>query len=228
MFFTYLLACIRACIKSSWNKANGILGSILAAIATQIYGSKIAFMSEVVAKNQAFNSILTLVVYAVGAWLVILLAEIIIIAPFLVWRKAQRDINELNKVDRHDLEYLLHGFFLGNTFIYKSEITVCKFYKGRTEIGRLKNCFTEISVPAPKNSWARIKVGMCIERECSQKFRFYYLNHNNKSILIEDLYTDLEIYLDDQSRFSLKLECDEGCVINENAELRITVESWTK
>ena len=91
-------------------------------------------------------------------------AEYPILAPFLItigafavtWtltflvRLARAPVElDRQKLDPKDLEHLLFGFFLARTFTYRSEIVLCKDYKGKFEIEQLRE-FDTIRVQAKK------------------------------------------------------------------------------
>jgi hypothetical protein len=154
------------------------------------------------------------------AWL---LAYTFVVTPALLW-------HQLQKIDDKDLEHLLYGFFVGNTFFYKAEITqLCKKYEGKSEIERLKNNLTEITVHAPRKSFASIKFEFMNSRQnTNNKCYFYFLNQKNKLTLIDDIYKDQKIFLDENSCFSFKLDYDDNYIINDEASLWITIDSWTK
>jgi hypothetical protein len=145
-----------------------------------------------------------------------------VVAPAYLW-------HQLQKIDDKDLEHLLNGFFVGNTFIYKAEITqLCKKYEGKSEIERLKN-LTKISVRAPRKSLASIKFQFMNSRQnINNKCYFYFINHKNKLTVIDDISKDQKIYLDENSCFFFKLDYDKNYIINDQVWLWISIDSWTK
>lgn len=153
----------------------------------------------------------------------------LIVAPVWLYNEARARIKRLEIVDPNDLEYLLYGFFFGDTFIYKGEITLCKKFEGKFEIEQLKNHFIDIPVRAPKNSWAQIKIRFSNARQnANSKYSFYYLNEENQPVLVEDIYEDQKIYVDNKSLFRLKFSCDENYIIHDQATIQVTIISWTK
>jgi hypothetical protein len=113
--------------------------------------------------------------------------------------------------------------------MYKGEITLCKDFRGKLEISRLSNNYVEIPVHAPKNSWARIKLQFFNTRQTAgEKCHFYFLDARGKPTLIDDIYDDLQVCLDDRAQFSLKIVCDDNYVIADEASLRVAIESWAK
>lgn len=167
-----------------------------------------------------FSSHQSIIPLYLVAWLAI---YTFVVVPAYLWHHIQ-------KIDEKDLEYLLHGFFIGNTFYYKADITqLCAKYDGKSDIERLKNNLTQISVRAPRKSWASIKLQfMNGHQNINNNCYCYFMNHKNKLTLVDDIYQNQQIYLDENSCFFLKLDYDEKYIINEQASLWITVDSWTK
>lgn len=157
----------------------------------------------------------------------ILIAGILIVT-YWIWAAERAQVIELEKIDRADLERMLHGRFLGRTFMYGAEIYICKDYKGSLEIGRLKGGgFDTIAVPAPKNSVAGIRIKFFHRRDAGQ-YVFECRDGNNRVISISDIYEEQQIYLDGQSSFGLRLAMSEDFPLDENSLVRVTVTTWTK
>jgi hypothetical protein len=151
-----------------------------------------------------------------------------LIVTYWMWAAERVRIIELEKIDRSDLERMLHGHFFDRTFIYGAEITLCKDYKGPIEIGRLKNgSFDTIAVSAPKNSVAGIRIKFNKERNAGQ-YLFEYRDGDNRVITINNIYEDQQIFLDGQSCFGLRLTTSEDFSLDENSLVRVTVATWTK
>jgi len=158
----------------------------------------------------------------------LILAAGILIVTYWIWATERARVIELEKIDRTDLEHMLHGRFLGRTFIYGAEIVLCKDYKGPIEIGRLKNgSFDTIAVSAPKNSVAGIRISFFHRRNADQ-YLFEYRDGDNRVITISNIYEDQEIFLDGQSCFGLRLTTSEDFSLDENSLVRVTVATWTK
>jgi hypothetical protein len=132
------------------------------------------------------------------------------------------------KTDRWDLQHMLGGMFLDKTFMYGGDFTLCKNYQGKFQLELLISDFDMISVRAPRNSWAGIRFQFSNARQEPGKYAFYYLDGFGKQSRIENIYERHSIYLDNQSRFGLKLVRDEAFKIGDNASLLVGVESWTK
>lgn len=150
-------------------------------------------------------------------------------SSFRLFKKQDSSIAELKKIDRWDVENLLFGHFLGNDFIYSGDgIRPCKFFDSKFEIEKLRNIFTEISVPAPKNSKARIRLQYMNGREPTSRIIFYILGPDGESIEIENIYQEVNVWLNDQAKFSLKISYGDDYSMHENASLRITATGWFK
>ena len=150
-------------------------------------------------------------------------------SSFRLFKKQDFSINELKKIDRWDVENLLRGRFLGNDFIYSGDwIRPCKFFDSKFEIEQLRNNFTEISVPAPKNSMARIRLQYMNGREPTSRIIFYILGLDGTSIEIENIFQEVNVWLNDQAKFSLKISYGDDYSMHENASLRITATGWFK
>lgn len=143
-------------------------------------------------------------------------------------QRQKRILDELGKVDREDLSRMLGGLYYQNTFYYKAEITLCKQFKGKFEIEQLRDVFTEIEVRAPKYAWAQIRLKWSNGRQIDGKCKFYIKDQNGNPQPIDHIYQDLSVFLNDKSAFSLKLVWDEHYIIEEHAELWVTVSSWRK
>jgi hypothetical protein len=160
-------------------------------------------------------------------WLVAFFVRLIH-APVKLDREKSKRISVLEKVDREDLQRMLGGMFLGKTFMYGGDFTLCKRYQGRFEIELLMNDFDMISVRAPKGSLAGIKFQFQNARQDPGKYAFYCLDGKGTQSRIENIYERQDIFLDSQSRFGLKLVSDQTYRIDEVASLLVGVETWTK
>jgi hypothetical protein len=148
-------------------------------------------------------------------------------SPGRIWEEQQKVITDLSKIDRDDLQRMLYGFFSGHTFFYKMK-HLCKEFSGRLGIEQLKDAYVRISVPAPRNSLAEIQFEFMNGRgNINAKYYFSILQQGTAQS-IEDIYNDQRILLDDQSCFELKFVCDEHYILNDLANLRIFIQSWTK
>ena len=165
-------------------------------------------------------------------WLFISLAILVLWlfeASFSLSKEQTEKIRSLDKFDSKDLERLMYGFFYGNTFIYKAEMTICKQYNWRFELLQIRNIFQDILIHAPKNSRANIQIEFFNSRQAGNgKCYFYYLDTRNKEIPVSDIYIEQEIYLNDEASFQFKFVSDDSYIINDDASLRINIRSWTK
>jgi hypothetical protein len=156
-FFCYWYGCLKTAVSDNTAFANDwqwLFGvPILAAllwIANRWFGEGTLSIG-----TDTVGTFIAAFVAFVITWLCALSARLLN-APVKLDREKTARISQLEKVDAGDLEYLLHGFYFDDTFVYKSEITLCKEYKGRLEISQLRDNLTDIRVRAPKNSLARI------------------------------------------------------------------------
>lgn len=150
-----------------------------------------------------------------------------IMAAYLVWKVERNRVIELEKIDRQDLQHMLNGLYLGDTFMYGEEWTFCARYSHRFEFDRIKNRFDMIQVHAPKNSFVTLHFQYLNGREGTGNHAFYILDGNGQEKRI-DIYRPPEIYLDDQWKFGLKLVCDDAYQIDDAASLWVGVKTWTK
>ena len=97
MLLSYLKKCACLSFKSSWETANNLGGAVFVGIAFIAY-DKIYFFKEIGTLQKIYNSTLTLVIYTVTAWVLIFLIKTILFSPFLLWKKDQEKIFELNKL----------------------------------------------------------------------------------------------------------------------------------
>jgi hypothetical protein len=148
-------------------------------------------------------------------------------APVQLDRQKTERLDELEKVDRQDLQHMLGGRYFGNTFMYDAEITLCKKYDGKLDLEHLKGGFDMISVRAPKKAMANITFHFLNMRQ-EQQCRFYCRTGNGEEIAIDNIYECKSILLDDESRFGLKMICDERYLIDDNASLTVGIKSWAK
>lgn len=225
----YCYQCWRMCIRPAWNSANQLPGAALVGAVASVYGPNV--LPGDIGAPKWVSVALTLVLYAGAAWALLVALQMIFVAPFKIYRKVREQIRDLEKIGADDIERLLHGrFVFGNTFLYDAHfVNLCAQYKGKLELGRLKDTFTVIHVPAPKDSLARMGIQFLNARQThDERCDFYYLDSAGKSTLIENIYAELEILLDQAASFSLKLVWDEGYVIQDEATLQISVRSWTK
>ena len=150
-----------------------------------------------------------------------------LLAAYRVWAVERNRVIELEKIDRQDLEHMLNGLYLGDTFMYGGEWMLCMQYSDKFELDRIKNRFDMIQVPAPKNSFVTLRFQYLNGHDGVGNHAFYILDGNGQEKLI-DIYRPPEIYLDGQWRFGLKLVCDAAYQIDDAASLWVGVKTWTK
>jgi hypothetical protein len=234
-FFRFWCGCARIAARGSAPFANDwqwVFGNpTVTAILPGVIAGVAALPNTGWFDTSAEHPILGPLLIAFGAfiftWLVAFFVRLIRAPVELNRQKSQRVI-DLEKVGRDDLQRMLGGMFLDKTFMYGGDSTLCKKYQGNFEIGLLRNGFDMISVRAPKNSWASIRFQFQNRRQEPDKYAFHYLDGNGRQSRIENIYEHLNIYLDEQARFGLKLVSDAEYKIDEAASLWVGVESWTK
>ena len=200
------IASFLCALRAQWSKyLTTALVTALLMLAAAFLPDQIKFVTEII--------------LAVGA---------LIVTPYWIWAAERAQVVELEKIDRTDLEHMLHGRFLGRTFMYGAEIVLCKDYRGPIEIGRLKSgSFDTIAVCAPKHSVAGIRINFNKGRNAGQ-YLFEYRDGNSRVITINNIYEDIQILLDEQSCFGLRLVTSEDLLLDENSLVRVTVATWTK
>jgi hypothetical protein len=67
-----------------------------------------------------------------------------------------------------------------------------------------------------------------LNRGNDPNFKFYFYDGNGSEIAINNIYDRQTVYLDELSRFGLKLVCGESYGIDETASLLVVIEGWTK
>jgi hypothetical protein len=150
------------------------------------------------------------------SWLVIFLVRLVR-APVELDRQ---------KLDRADLEHLLFGRFLGSTFLYGAEITLCKDYKGKFAIEQLRD-FDPVSVRAPGSSVAHIRLQF-FHLRTDRQYLFRLRDANKETKSVSDIYKAQEILLNEKSCFGLMLTTDENFPLDDDSLVRVTVEAWTR
>jgi hypothetical protein len=219
-FFNYWWNCFKFAARGctpfanawQWSLGNPAIALVLPAILTGLAARGL--------KTTAQHPVLGPLLFALGAfavcWVLLFLFRLVL-APVELDRQ---------KLDRKDVEHLLFGRFLGSTFMYGAEITLCKDYKGKFEIEQLRD-FDTVSVRAPSKSLAHIKLQFFHSRE-GGKYLFRYRDGDNKTTSVSDIYETQIIGLDEKSCFGLKLITDENFPLDDNSLVRVTVKSWTR
>lgn len=81
----YIQSLIEESIRSSWVAANGLFGAALAG-AAMIWRGILPLVSTDL--TSVSNWVLSFVIYAIGSWIVLFIASLILIAPYRSWQKA--------------------------------------------------------------------------------------------------------------------------------------------
>jgi hypothetical protein len=173
---------------------------------------------------------LSLLIYTVSAWLILLLLQLIFFAPYRTWKSQKEQIRELEKVGKDDLERMLHGRYLGAMFLYTGGDfgRLCRDFKCKGDIESLKDVFTSIPVPAPKGAVAHIKFDFLNSRNSTTERCHFYFMRNGESVEIENIYETQLIGVDQDGCFRFKLSWNNNYVLSDHASLRITMNAWTK
>jgi hypothetical protein len=217
----YLSLCVNFVFKDFFKKVDAVFGSIFVTVIF-LFIQHYHWFSDSDFKNSLFCIIF-------GILLLVFIR--FSFAPYYVWRKDQDAIYELLKIDKSDLENMLGGrFIFQNTFLYGGDINICKSYVGTKEIMSLNNVYTAVKVRAPKNSLAKIKINTTYCSFCGQ-CRFYYKSNNKEEFFMDDAcdpHGFFDVYIDDNSRFFLKMICDDNITVENDSTLLIEIKSWTK
>jgi hypothetical protein len=83
--------------KPSWGAVNNLCAAVLGGIFTNFHGPMVLSRGNTFS-DQAINSTVTLIIYAIGAWIALFLLRSILISPYLLWAMKQDKVLELNKV----------------------------------------------------------------------------------------------------------------------------------
>ena len=209
-----------------WGKWIGVAWGV-------IYAGWAAWRSEFVKSADSDHYRLpTMIAHISPLWGIVIAALILTGWVFEASYKATlplRDrIRELEKVDRWDLQNMLGGMFMGDTYMYPTGMVWVKNYNGNFELERLKDDFDMLTVRAPRHSWVNLNFQFLNSRQDQKDYAFYLLDGAGKVRAIDDIYGRIGVFLDDQARFGLKLVTDENYEIADAASLLVTVETWAK
>jgi len=185
------------------------------------------------ADDQAFKVVTILHSISFQNWFAITLILFLIWffeSSFQLYKRLSLTINELGKIDKDDLCHLLNGYFFGNRFAYRAELVKCEIFTGKFNVQRLVDGFVEIGALAPKFAIANIKIRLHNGRSDGEEYKFYLLDTRNKEIPVNDRYDPMghDVYLDENSKFSIKLKHNELFEIDDSASVWVTLNSWTK
>lgn len=149
-------------------------------------------------------------------------------AAYRVWATERNRVAELEKISRADLERMLNGRFLRNTFILGGEINLCKQYKGKFALDQLCLNFDCVEVPAPGGSTATIEFQLNARREWSGKIYVMVRDGREKIARVDNIYAPMPIFLGPNGEFFVKLARGEGVDFEDGIALSVTLRTWTK
>lgn len=112
-------------------------------------------------------------------------------AAYRIWARERNGVTELEKISRTDLERMLNGRFLGDTFILGGEINLCKQYKGKFGLDQLCLGFDRIDVQAPGGSTALIEFQLNARREWSGKICVMVRDGREKIARVDNIYAPM-------------------------------------
>lgn len=151
-----------------------------------------------------------------------------IFAAYRVWSTERSRVVELQKITRADLQRMLNGVFMGNTFMLGGEINLCKQYKGKFALDSLCVGFDRVEARAPGGAVAGIRFKLNAHREWSGKMHVIVRDGRGQVARVENIYEPMPILLGDNGEFFVKLSRDESVVFEDGTELWVDLETWTK
>jgi hypothetical protein len=143
--------------------------------------------------------------------------------------KNGRDVTK--NINDGDLQKLLNGYILEDTFYFHAEMVQCKFYDDITSIESLRGTYDTIPVRCPANSIANIRFSYNFSRPNIGKTCLIWVKDGlgaEQTININDIYQEWPILVDDVSNFYVKLQYSDDYQIPDYASFRIEVKSWKK
>jgi hypothetical protein len=149
-------------------------------------------------------------------------------AAYRVWAAQISRVIELEKISRPDLQRMLNGMFLGNTFMLGGEINPRKKYTGKFALDQLCLDFDRVDVRAPGGSVANIGFRINAHHEWSGKMYVTVRNGNGEITRVNNIYEHVPILLGPNGEFFVKLARDEGVEFEDSTKLWVTIEAWTK
>lgn len=227
---------MRGILKSYWNFFNELrserlfvrfVGGLWA-----LWGTLAFFRDELGIPNLDRWKFVNLVVQISGhTWLLIglvLLVVWVIESSFRVLNRMRLRNIELSKIDSADLERMLNGRFCFGRFVFGNDGHHSGRFTGTVELGELRDKFIEMKVPAPKRSIAHIRLSFMTIRSEQGIIRFFFRDHDGNPQLIENIYDEVDVPVNDQGKFALQFVCDPGYNLYENASLDVWAKGWTK
>ena len=151
-----------------------------------------------------------------------------IFAAYRVWSSERNHVVELEKINRADLQRMLNGMFLENTFILGGEINLCKQYKGKFALEQLCLDFDRVDVRAPGGSVARIGFRLNTQREWNGKIQVIVRDGRGRVERVENIYEAMPVFLGDNGEFFVKLARGDGIEFEDGTELWVTIDAWSK
>jgi hypothetical protein len=221
LYLCFWRECAREAWRGSWGIASGVsvfLGGAIIFVVAWLLGLKKDAPSSI--EGTIGFGLAVAVASLIAGWAVIFAIRLLG-APVRF---------DSRKLGMSDLEHLLPGRFVFNEFVYGGDFgLMCLDLTGRFDIEQLRDTFTEVKVPAPINSSARIKISFMNGRQnVESKCYFYILDRSGNPRSVEDIYQEQRIKLDSRSCFQLKLVHEDSYVIHDQASLRITISSWSR
>lgn len=151
-----------------------------------------------------------------------------VFAAYRVWSTERTRVLQLEKISRGDLQRMLNGVFMGNTFILGGEGNFCKRYTRKFDLDQLCVEFDRVEARAPGNAIANIRFRLNAHREWSGKFYVCVRDGLGRVERVENIYDDKSIRLGNEGEFFVKLVKDDDVHVEDGNELWVTIESWTK
>ena len=221
LYLRFWWECSREAWHGSWSRANALAifgGAILAASAWWLRLTKEAPSSIEGAVGFAlFTGILSL-----------LLAWIVIFILLGCWAHPHGSI----AVNLRSATWstCCRGGLFSNEFLYGGDFgLMCLNSTGKFDIEQLRDTLTEIKVPAPANSSARIRISfMNGHQNADSKYHFYVLDHKGTPRLVKNIYEEQQVRLDARACFHLKFAHEDSYTLHDQASLRVTVSSWSR
>lgn len=96
-FMKYIAQCARLSFSSSWAAANGIIGSLLGAIALAILGP-LQFLPSGAGSGPSLNVAMSLTLFVVCGGLAIFILQTIFVSPFRLWLHNKASIDKAEAI----------------------------------------------------------------------------------------------------------------------------------
>lgn len=135
---------------------------------------------------------------------------------------------ELSKVDRTDLERMLNGRYCFGRFVFDNDGYHCGRFAGVAELSELRESFVEMKILAPKLSVGHIRLLFIASGVAQGTIRFYFRDKEGNPQLIENIYEEINVPVNDQGKIALKFVCIAGYELHNDASLDVWAKGWTK